>query len=294
MTAALLFAAGEAASGDTRAFVLAIERAGPVAIVPDRRFGEAAEVRVRILYPEGHPLAGRPIRDFDGTARIEEWRTGVYDGRHGASRLPATVPIRNGGARFVLHSLASYSVIEQRQAPVPEIAVFVRDRQQRLEIPQWVDEDGDGRIDWLAHQVEGILARARGSPIDAVREAATAVTGWRQSWRRDCGGVMPRHPTVIEVGAACLDVDGTNMHRFNRDNELTATVLHEARHVWVYRNPERTGLSRVFNPRRGSRSRCDADGTARCMPGFVFEAAMVRAHEADAEAFARRYKDRLQ
>lgn len=291
---ALLLAAGEAASGDSRAFELVLERAGPTLIQPDRGYAETIRVRLRVVHPAGHPRAGETIRDFRETARVEEWRTSIYDGLHGASRLPTTVPIRDGHAHFVLHSLARYSVIEQRQAPVPEIAVFVGERHQRLEVPQWVDEDGDDRIDWLARQVDAILARARASDIATVREAASAVTGWRQSWRRDCGGVMPQEPTVIEVGAACLDAEGMNMHRFDHDHELTATILHEARHVWVYRNPERAGLTRVFNPRRGSRSRCDADGTARCVPGFVFDAAVIRAHEADAESFAQRYKGRLE
>lgn len=88
-----------------------------------------------------------------------------------------------------------------------------------------------------------------------------------------------------------LNAQGLNAHRTDLGQELAATILHAARHVWVYRHLESSGLPRVF-----SRS-----GSAKCrknaLPGCAAEAAMdldaIQAHEADAEGFAQRYKGYL-
>lgn len=291
--AALLCAAAMTAPGVFAAPVLEVTRLGPPTIAPEQRYAEITRFRIVLRHGAGHPRAGRVVTSFRGNARVEEWRTTIYDGAFGATALPMRVSLDGGTGRFALRSLARYKMIAQRGAPVPEIAVYAAGRMQRLQVPQWVDANDDGRIDWLAQQVRDILKRASASDIQAVRAAVRAVDGWRQSWRRDCGGVLPKTPTVIRIGAACLNSDGMNMHRFDYEQGLTATILHEARHVWAYRHPARAGLPRILDELRGGRARCQRVSPAGCPDRLRFQAGVIQRHETDAEAFAQRHKDRV-
>lgn len=272
---------------------LRVTRLGMPSIDSGNHYAEVVPIQINVVYPPGHPRAGRVDTDFNGLARVEEWRTTVYDGLYGATALPMHVRVHAGRAEFMLRSLARYQVIEQRQAPVPQIAVYLAGQRGLVDVPQWVDADHNGRIDWLERQVDSLIAAGRRSPVRAVRAAFGAVTGWEQSWRRDCGGVLPDSPTVIRIGAACLNMDAVNTHRFNMDHELSATLLHEARHVWVYKHPDRALLPRIVDLNPMSRARCRAAGGGVCSGGYGFDDYPLEAYESDAEAFAQRYKDRL-
>jgi len=267
-----------------------LERRGKPVIDTAQDFAEVVRVRVEVRHPADHPRAGQRVRGFRGEVRIEEWRTDIYDGAKGATRLPVRVPLQDGRAELTLRSTAAFTTIEERRAPIPEIAAFRRGKHTRLQIPQWVDANDDQRIDWLAVQVNRILASARNSGVPEVRRVARATEAWRQSWRRDCGGVTPDTPRVIRIGAACLNERGVNAHRTNLNHELTATVLHEARHVWVHQNPDAAALPRVFHQGRTQAGRCAVGSRGQCVTGYVFDGRFMWAHEEDAETFAQRYK----
>lgn len=273
---------------------LRITRAAPVYIDVNNNYAETGRFAVRAVFAAGHARAGETATQVNATLRIEEWRTRIYDGRFGATHLPMQVEMRAGQARFNLRSLARYSVIEERSAPVPEVAVSLGQHVQRILVPQWVDENGDDQIDWLQQQIAAIVARGLASDIEIVREVLQSVDSWQQSWRRDCGGVLPQSPTVVQIGAACLNAEGLNTHRTNFEHELAATILHEARHVWNYRHPGRTGLPRVYSPSRAGHTQCEHGNAGECavaQPGLNMQA--VEAHELDAESFAQRYKGAL-
>lgn len=269
------------------------ERLGPATIEADNHYSENTPVRIRLFYPAGHPRAGEPALDYDRPIMIEEWRTMIYDGLYGASRLPMSVKPQNGEVKLVLKSLARYAIFDKRYAPVPQIGIFVGDKVELLEIPQWIDADENGFTDWLEQQVNDILRRARQSQIKEVVEVVNAIEGWQQSFKRDCGGVIDTEPLIARISPACLNDEGVNAHRINQDFELTATILHEARHAWVYKNPTKAYLisPALQDLRTGIGYRCKFDEDQEgCNTGYLHDPRYSEAHEQDAEAFATRYK----
>jgi hypothetical protein len=81
-----------------------------------------------------------------------------------------------------------------------------------------------------------------------------------------------------------------NRHRVNLRQELTATILHEARHVWVHRHNVKLDTALVRNSRLTRRASCDPKAARHqpCMAHIQDERYDLA--EADAEAFAQRYK----
>lgn len=270
--------------------VLYAERVGEAAIEPANRYSENSAIRIRLLYPAGHPRAGRPWRGYAGPVRLEEWNTDIYDGRHGASRLPAEVPVADGERMVVLKSLARYRVYDLRNMPVPRVAVQFGGQLRFVELPQWMDVDGNDKTDWLERRVDDIVARARASTVAEVAEVFAVLGGWRQSYRRDCGGFDESEPSVAGISAVCLDWDGVNAHRLNANRELSATVLHEAYHVWQHRHPESSLAGRrLLKAAKGGRpaSPCAQAG---CVEHLWLPDPRYGAQEAAAEAFAETYK----
>ena len=270
----LLVAGTGAFAADASAPQLHIEQIGSTWVDARNNYAETARFQVRASCPAGEP-GTPPCSGLDGAVEITEAGSNVYNGRHGATGLPMRVDLRGGRAQFTLRSLAALPAAGAARPAPARIVARLGPASAQMTVAQWVDADGDGRIDWLARRIERVLAAGRRSAIAPLRETLDAVTRWRQSPDADCGRVIPEHPTEVGVGPVCRNAAGQNTHRLNTDNQLAATLLHEARHVWVYRNPGRAGLPRIYGP------------------GRVLNEQAVRAHEIDAEAFARRYRDAL-
>lgn len=269
-----------------------LERLGEPVIEDTNNYSENTRVRIRLVYPAGHPRSGPLLEGFGGPVVIEEWSTQVYDGLDGATRLPMTVRAPNGETVIVLKSLARYVHFDMRNMPVPQIAVHAGGPPRLLQIPQWVDADGNDKTDWLEHRVDDLLARARRSPAAPVARAAAALQRWEQSFKRDCGGFDEQRPGAITVAAACMDWDGVDSHRLNRRLELTATVLHELWHVWSHQQSMRQPRQRSWPkaaPARVEPMRCP-DG---CTGPIWLTDPRYAAEEDEAEAFAERYKHLL-
>lgn len=275
---------------------LLAERIGPVLIETGNNFSENTRLRLRVIHPAGHPRAGERVMDFDGALLLEEWRTRIYDGQYGATRLPMRVRFRQGQAEVVLKSLARFNVYDSRNAPIPQVAVHFGEQRVLVEVPQWVDEDGNEKTDWLEARVEDILRRARASGIPEVVEVTAALGGWKESYKRDCGGFAENDARFANISSVCIDWDGVNAHRLNMRQELAATVLHEMRHVWIHHEPERNPykqamLSAPSGQREAPHCGMGRTGTESCSVHIRDE--RFAAQEADAEAFANKHKHRF-
>lgn len=276
-----------------------VERLGEPVIEAANNFSENTRVQIRLLYPVGHARAGQLLKGYEGPIRIEEWNGRIYDGLHGASQLPLTVHAPDGEVEFILKSLARYSMYDLRNMPVPQIAVYLENRTARLQVPQWVDADGNEKTDWLEARVENLLQRARTSPEPVVAQAARDLEHWEQSYRRDCGGFEEQRPTTIMIAPACLDWDGGNSHRLNTHQELSATILHELHHVLVFHNsardPRQRKMPKAAPPRRAEPLHClgAIQGSDDCSGHVWVQDPRYLVQEAEAEAFAERYKHLL-
>lgn len=275
---------------------LRAEQVGSTVIDPANGYSENTRVRISLLYPPGHEHAGEPVRGQDIEIQLEEWVSDVYDGRYGATALPAILRTRTGEAEFVLKSLARYTHRDRRNAPVPRIRISAGPQHVFLVVPQWVDVDGNGMTDWLERRVEDVLRQARASGVIEVAQVLSALQGWEESFKMDCGGVEAESPTVIRVSTVCLDDDLENRHRLNDQQELTATILHEAWHVWDLRGGSTAGGSRRHP--QGGYGRCVPDRPAEgrplnrfsCPRGYAYDALYLDDTEEKAEAFASRYR----
>ncbi|MGH8562215.1 MAG: hypothetical protein ACRES4_09640 [Nevskiales bacterium] len=272
---------------------LVVERIEPVVIEPGNNYSENTRLRIRLVYPPGDPRAGQLISGIERPLRIEEWRTNIYDGQHGATRLPIYVRAPQGVAEVVLKSLARFHAYDMRNAPLPQVAVHFDSGHVLLDVPQWVDEDGNNKTDWLEARVDDILRRARVSGVPEVEATVSALGGWQESYKRDCGGFVEQQPRVATISTVCLDWDGVNAHRVNLGHELTATVLHEIRHVWVHDQPVRNPYKqKLLNAPSGQRESLGCQGPRKKgeMCAIHIRDERYAAQEADAEAFANKYK----
>ncbi|MGH8458699.1 MAG: hypothetical protein ACRESV_05060, partial [Nevskiales bacterium] len=77
-------------------------------IEPGNNYSENTRLRIRLVHPPGDPRAGQTIGDIEQPLLIEEWRTRIYDGQHGATRLPMYVRAPQGVVEVVLKSLARF------------------------------------------------------------------------------------------------------------------------------------------------------------------------------------------
>lgn len=266
---------------------LAVERVGPVVIEAANNYSENTRVQIRVTRGGRDRGAAMPLV-------VEEWRTRIYDGRDGATLLPMTLDVSQGRAELVLKSLARFNVYDSRNAPVPQVAFYYGDARVLIDVPQWVDQDGNEKTDWLEARVEDILSRARASGVPEIADVVSALGGWKESYKRDCGGFSEHDPRFATISTVCIDWDGINVHRLNRRNELAATVLHEMRHVWTHHRPGAHAYKRKLLAAPSGQREPQA-----CPPGHGrTEICSVHirderyaAQEADAEAFANKYKD---
>ncbi|GEM_PF-2603000 len=270
--------------------VIEVQTPGKVQIEPANNYSENTRLRIRLLYPPDHPRAGEVMTGLPGTVTISEYVTRIYDGAHGATRLPMSVTAAEGEWDVLLKSLARYTVPDQRFAPVPKVEVRYAGSLASVRVPQWVDNDGDEQMDWLQQRVDDLIAAMQSSGIPEVMEVISALEGWHESYRIECGGIDPGQPYVARIGPSCLNWDGENDHRLNTHQELTATLLHEARHVWQRRQGMMAqGREDTVFARNTGKPGCERTQND-CFTQYVVGNPHSAYLEEDAELFANRYK----
>jgi hypothetical protein len=168
-------------------------------------------------------------------ARFMEQTTSYYDGQNGATDLTddnvRIVSFAGGTADLTIKSVSNSDL--EAGPPDASITVDLIDASDNvvcgsevLPVDQWVDEDGDGMVDWLSDHSEDILTHFQGIS-GIVGDVANTVTGITAS-SGDCGSTG-LGSTVIGITTTCYT---PNRHRLNVNNELSGTVIHESRHVW--------------------------------------------------------------
>lgn len=275
--------------------IIDIQQLGFAHIEPANNYSENVRLRIRLLYPQDHKKAGQVIRGLPGELIVSEYVTKIYDGLHGATALPVKLTAAEGQWELTLKSLARYTVPDQRFAPVPRIEVHYQSLDEILEssitMPQWVDTDGNEQMDWLEHRVNDLLAAMRVSNVAEVVEVINSLEGWHESYRIECGGIEADNPYVARIAPSCINWDGENDHRLNSNFELTATILHEARHVWQRRQGmmSKKALKNAPLTRNTGFQGCERTA-GNCFTQYVIGAGHPKHLEDDAEAFANRYK----
>jgi hypothetical protein len=209
-----------------------LEKVGQSTIDPANSYSENTVLRATVVYPPGHPRAGQTVTTFTGDITFaEEAGTTYYNGANGASTLPTAVAAAAGVASTTIRSVSNADVAA---GPVDARirATSPNANQQAatnpLSVDQWVDENGNGFIDWLDRQSRDRLAHFQGRP-GIVGAVANLVSNIVQS-AGGCGST-PIDQTVIGVGPVC---GSPNRHRRDVARELSDTVIHEARHVWQH------------------------------------------------------------
>ena len=125
-----------------------------------------------------------------------------------------------------------------------------------LSVDQWVDENRNGFIDWLdkstaaihrcAKRQPGEMGTVQDSASDLEQEPNTSLCGSTER-------VLARRGT-IKISPVC---GNPNRHRLNVTNELSDTVVHEARHAW--QNTDRNRSVGVNDDGSGATPRNDDD-----------------------------------
>jgi hypothetical protein len=219
-------------------FVVQLEKRGRTDVEAANGYSENTKIRATVVYPPGDPKAGQRVRDFNGMITFEEEpATTYYDGNDGATSLPMTVQASSGRAEIEIKSVSNSNntsgpVDAGIRAHGPELDEDAATNP--LAVDQWVDENGDGFIDWLEESATAIHRCFRGQSGE-VKTVEGKVSRLEQTTTA-CGTTPAQlaNRSPIRISPVC----GTpNRHRLNVTNELSDTVAHEARHAW--QNSER-------------------------------------------------------
>lgn len=213
-----------------------LTRVGRTSIEAANQYSENSRLRATVVFPAGHPQAGRVDRNFNGMVTFTEVPgTAYYDGNNGATLLPQTVQASAGVAEIEIKSVSNSNNVTgpvdariraDGQGLTPQAST------NPLSVDQWVDENSNGFIDWLYQWTASIDRCARGQAGE-VGTVAAHVGRIVQYSGTDCGattGSVAAH-TPIRISPVCRS---PNAHRLNTGGELTDTVLHEARHAWQF------------------------------------------------------------
>jgi probable HAF family extracellular repeat protein len=234
--------------------VLRIAPIGRTTINASNRYSEDTAVQAEMIFPADSPQAGQIDRTFQGEIEFSESPgTHYYDGLDGATRLPLSVNATNGIAAI---SLSSVSV---SATGVPPPSAFVTAKctgctsapaYPNAIIPQWVDGNSDGFIDWLESWANDLLRNMKKGPgeVGAVTRLVSRIEPTNQSDQRipinACGYFLGPYAhggasSVLHITPNCGSDPGA--FRRNRDFTLSEVILHESRHAWQF--------SQVTNPR---------------------------------------------
>ena len=120
-------------------------------------YSENTTLRATALFPPGHSQAGQVVQTFNEKIKFEETGTNYCNGNDGATSLPQEVQATAGVAEIVIKSLSNSS--QKGMKPQDATAKATADKCDQhgatnpMAIPQWVDEDGDGNVDWAFQRV---------------------------------------------------------------------------------------------------------------------------------------------
>lgn len=218
-------------------YVVQLEKRRDTDIEAGNNYSENATIRATVVYPPGDPNAGRQVRDFNGMITFEEDAgTTYYDGMDGATMLPMMVAANSGRAEIEIKSVSNSTngtgPIDARIRATGE-GLMEDAATNPLAIDQWVDENSDGFIDWLDEWSADIhgCARGAGGELQTIERRVSSLDQDANTSR--CGSTpnMPANRSPIFISPVC-SFGGQNVHRLNTNNELSVTVIHEARHAW--------------------------------------------------------------
>ncbi|MFC1806606.1 hypothetical protein ACFL09_06475, partial [Planctomycetota bacterium] len=202
-----------------------LERVGNTSIEAANSYSENTTVRVTAVIKDGVTCT-----TFTGTVNFAEIPPSDIYTQNGGT-LPASVTISSAGTTtFVAKSIAGaqepYTTPPDDAVIEPTNYSFYNPGGTGLEIPQWVDNDSDDRVDWCQFWTNSLLVHYQiktGEPAGVTNQ----VTGiGADTYEDNSYGSTVWEGTVFRINPAAPD------HRTNADKALADTVLHESRHVF--------------------------------------------------------------
>ncbi len=231
-----------------------LEQEGEIEISTDGKYSEDARIRVTAV--KGYN--GETIRDFTGTAMLEEITNSQFPSRYGQNGgdLPPSVLIGLGGTTLITaRSLAGPDLSGTALLfPAPasiESTNYPVFGGQPLQIDQWVTlKEGAGRalgsvVDWLEAMVDDVWDDF--GDAGPVGTALALFEGFRMDQLIDAIGQVPlghqpdSHVMSINPLVGGIDLETATQFRLNGEfdrpcvskssvNLVTNTIVHEARH----------------------------------------------------------------
>lgn len=227
-----------------------VEKVDVTVIEKTNNYSENTTLRTTVVYSVPHPQAGNTIAEFYGNFIIEEISTPrYYDGNNGAILIPSTgliVSATNGTATFTIKSVSNYQLVSGPPNAVIKVSIDPVEGPNVsagfFSVDQWVDENSNSFIDWLEQQSRDILECFKRKSTEAGTMARSATSMTQLEVDGSCG-TTPVETTEIfisPVSIFCVATPGG--HRWNADNQLSSTIIHEARHAWVNQELKRNDI----------------------------------------------------
>jgi len=204
-----------------------LEIFGPLILDPNNHYSESRGIRVTAVDPRN----GNTFPKFVGTVNIAEDGTSIYSQNGGILPSSITFTASDQGVKtFGVESLADAKVPFTTKPDPAKIKTTNYEVYggQSLEVEQWVDNNGNGDVDWCEYWVLAMLSNYHTSGSDAeVRFITGLVTHVGPDiWEANTYGKMDWDSTRIKINPAATN------HRLDTNDQLTMTVLHESRHVY--------------------------------------------------------------
>lgn len=285
------------------------------------KYSENSRLTARVVFPPGHPKAGQTDTSFNRRLQFEENGTKYYDGQAGATLLPKRIRASKGSASVTIKSTSTVGVAETTPPRAANIVVHAPRYPRsiikgKIAVAQWRDVDANQIVDWLDRAVSDILVCARRNRGE-LKEAADAVLRVRQATKqeslKECGQAEDSGGSQHEIAISAFCVRDVTTprdpHRRNEGKVLTATVLHEIRHAWVWAQRNRDEEQIVDDDPDPDTPRNDDDkdyylervsrsSAAALTERYYgqrdslsnFPKATVKLYEQDAEIFGQKYK----
>jgi hypothetical protein len=221
-----------------------LEKMGEISINAANHYSEDTTIKVTAVDAQGAPL---PC--FTGPVAIQEDGTSIYSQYSDigvGDELPEIVHVEAGGTTtFVAHSLAGPKVdFVARPQPAKITSISPPLYGEPLAIDQWVDNNGNGRVDWCERWSDYILQAARNSSSDELAGVTFYACGIGEDLCLD--GYHVR--TFVGGGSSRIYINPASpWHRVNLFGWLSQTVLHEARHLYIYSQTHRWHVDAANN-----------------------------------------------
>lgn len=204
-------------------------------VVEDGTYAEVTKIKATIVYPtsvtvkaDGTPVT---VEDFEGTITFtEEEGTKYY------SELPMNKTLIADNKGSVEITIKSFSATTQRDTK-PTFSTIkatasncAQHSTNPIEIKQWVNNNDNGRVDWLEDMVDKLIGdfKNAGGEIGIVANSCTGVLNDRY---------ITIDTYLVGAGEAIGQEVSFNQwvcSRTNIDGSVSKTVKHELRHTWQY------------------------------------------------------------